>query len=280
MALQGRRTARVLAMLAIGACLLVAGCTQPGGRDRPGRDGAAGAGSQGDDGNATTAGAPPGRSPTTPTPPPPTNTTPAPPGNDTAGIPHGRLQRTVTVDGLERAFVVHVPQQVTGGTDVPVVFMLHGTGGNGSEYYVRSQWVEQADEDGLIAVFPTAATFCYAEDDDGDGTIGQGEYRIGTKWSAGKLGTPDMPLCGEDLIAQFPAARRADIESRVVVDDVAFFDAMVEALDEELPVDRHRMYVTGFSNGGSMSGRLMVERANTFAAFAMQAGGPTVDGLA
>jgi poly(3-hydroxybutyrate) depolymerase len=89
-----------------------------------------------------------------------------------------------------------------------------------------------------------------------------------------------MPLCTDEQIAALPIAKQDEIQSRVVRDDVAFVDAVVGALQQELPVDPHRLYVTGFSNGASMSGRLLIDRSDTFAAFALAAGLPAVPGPA
>lgn len=203
-------------------------------------------------------------------------------GDDSAPQPlqHGHLVRHVTVDGVEREFIVHVPDAIDGKTRVPVVVMLHGTSGDGEKFYQTSGWVEKADTEGLIAVFPSALTYCLGDDDNRNDTIEPNEWVITTKWAAGELGTPAMPLGSAAQIASFPPARQAEIDSRTVRDDVAFIDAMVRALESELPVDPKRLYVTGFSNGGSMSGRLLVERSRTFAAFALAAGTVKVEGTA
>jgi hypothetical protein len=128
-------------------------------------------------------------------------------------LPHGRIVRHLTVDGVVREVVLHVPVSVDGTRAVPVVFMLHG-------------------------------------------------------------------LCTDEQIAALPPAKQDEIESRVLRDDVAFFDAIVTAIEQELPADPRRLYVTGFSNGASMSGRLLIDRSDTFAAFAMAAGLPAVPGPA
>jgi polyhydroxybutyrate depolymerase len=56
------------------------------------------------------------------------------------------------------------------------------------------------------------------------------------------------------------------------VDDVAFTDAMLDELEQKLCIDRRRIYVTGFSNGGFMAQRLACERSERFAAAASVAG--------
>jgi polyhydroxybutyrate depolymerase len=158
--------------------------------------------------------------------------------------------------------------------------MLHGTSGDGDKFYNISGWVQKADAEGFIAVFPSALNYCFGDDEDYDGVVEPDEFKVNSKWAAGSLGTDVMPLCTADQIAALPPAKQAQIETETLRDDVAFFDAIVDALQQELPVDPRRFYVSGFSNGGSMSGRLLVERSETFAAFAMAAGGPVVEGPA
>lgn len=54
-------------------------------------------------------------------------------------------------------------------------------------------------------------------------------------------------------------------------DDVGFITAMVGAIEQEIPVDRARVYVTGMSNGAMMALRLGCQ-SDTFAAIAPVAG--------
>lgn len=195
-------------------------------------------------------------------------------------LPHGRIVRDLAVDGVVREVVLHVPESVDGSHAVPVVFMLHGTSGSGGKFYNISGWVEKANATGFIAVFPSALTYCFGDDEDYDDVIEPNEFKVTTKWAAGALGTPAMPLCTGEQIAALPPAKQNEIDSRVVRDDVAFLDALVGALQQELPVDPRRLYVSGFSNGASMSGRLLIDRSDTFAAFALAAGLPAVPGPA
>jgi polyhydroxybutyrate depolymerase len=59
--------------------------------------------------------------------------------------------------------------------------------------------------------------------------------------------------------------------ARLNVDDVGFITAMVGAIEQEIPVDRARIYVTGMSNGAMMALRLGCQ-ADIFAAIAPVAG--------
>ena len=56
------------------------------------------------------------------------------------------------------------------------------------------------------------------------------------------------------------------------IDDVAFFDAMLAAIQRDYCIDPRRVYATGMSNGGFFSHRLACERANVIAAVASVAG--------
>ena len=58
---------------------------------------------------------------------------------------------------------------------------------------------------------------------------------------------------------------------RTNTDDVAFITAMVGAIEQEMPIDRARIYATGMSNGAMMALRLGCQ-TDTFAAIAPVAG--------
>jgi polyhydroxybutyrate depolymerase len=56
------------------------------------------------------------------------------------------------------------------------------------------------------------------------------------------------------------------------VDDVAFLLAIVQDVIDRLPVDSHKIYISGMSNGAFMAGRVACEAADTFAAAGLVAG--------
>lgn len=194
------------------------------------------------------------------------------PGADgaTGGQPNvpGKYPITIDLDGSKREFIVYVPEKAKGATKVPVVFMLHGTSGSGEDFFGRSQWKEVADAEGLIAVFPTALTYCYLQDSNHDGTIGPDELEVFTKWAAGQLGTAERPQCGPDRLAKLSPDKRA-LADHPLRDDVKFFDTMIDYLNANHSVDPKRVYASGFSNGAEMTGRLANDRPNRFAAIAL-----------
>lgn len=188
----------------------------------------------------------------------------------------GTATINLTVDGQAREFVVHVGRNIPANAAVPVVFMFHGTSGTGQEFYDKSYWREKADEIGFIAVFPSALTYCFRDDDNRDGDMTDpDELQATTKWTQGALNTPEMPLCSAADFALLPVDRRTRA-THPFVDDIVFVDQMVAWLKANRRVDEKRIYASGFSNGAEMIQRLLVERSNVFAALHSHAGGMRV----
>lgn len=201
----------------------------------------------------------------------------APDGGDLDAAPPvnvaGKVTHTLDVDGMTREVIVYVPELAAGTAAVPVVFMLHGTSGDGEKFYNISGWKEKADAEGLIAVFPSALTYCLKEDENRDGDFEDaGERKVTTKWASGELGTEAMPLCSADEIAALTPENQALVD-HPLADDVAYLDAVLDLLAAGYVVDADRIHASGFSNGAGMTSRLALERADRFAALAAAAGG-------
>lgn len=142
-------------------------------------------------------------------------------------------------DGVERLYRVHVPASYNPARPTPVLFALHGGGGNmdiqaNDAYYGL---VTKSEREGFVAVFPNG----YSRFEGG---------RFAT-WNAGNC-------CG--------SARDKS------VDDVGFIRNVFERLMLQINVDRNRVYATGMSNGGMMSYRLACELPDVFKAIAAVAG--------
>jgi polyhydroxybutyrate depolymerase len=112
------------------------------------------------------------------------------------------------------------------------VIMLHGAGGTGRRMYEATRFAPLADLDGYVAVFP-----------DGTGTVS------GFTWNAGTC-------CG--------------YAESIGIDDVAYLDAVADAVRERLCVDR--VLAAGHSNGSMMAHRWTCEGAGPDAVVA--AAGP------
>ncbi|HEY6722395.1 MAG TPA: PHB depolymerase family esterase [Polyangiaceae bacterium] len=63
------------------------------------------------------------------------------------------MNRTVEIGGLERHFIVHVPEAYTGTTRVPLVLDFHPLGGTGAQEQSGSGYQGIADEEGFLIAF-------------------------------------------------------------------------------------------------------------------------------
>lgn len=188
----------------------------------------------------------------------------------------GTYARTITMGGQTREFVVYVGSSVAATTPAPVVFMFHGSGQTGPQFYNISRWVERADQHGLITVFPSALTYCYKQDRNRDGDMTDpGEIQVETKWTSGEVNTAEAPLCTAAELAALPAAQRT-AATHAFQEDVPFIDAIITSLKSTLVIDPRRIYGSGFSNGAQFVVRLASERSTTFAAMHAHGGSPHV----
>lgn len=157
----------------------------------------------------------------------------------------GKNDFTLTVDGTERKYIVHVPSVYTGNNKVPMVIVCHGTAQSGDLYYDISGWKEVADTADFITVFPSALEYCIMED---------GETKTTTKWNSYPGG---FTFCdGENL-----------------KDDVEFMRQMITDLEARYNIDSKRIYMVGFSNGGQFTATCAVEISNILAAAVSCGGG-------
>jgi polyhydroxybutyrate depolymerase len=137
-----------------------------------------------------------------------------------------------TMDGVERIASVYVPARAAGAGRVPLVFAFHGHGGTSAGYAAKVRLHDAWPE--ALVVYP------------------QG------------LNTPGRLT---DRAGKFPGWQAAPGEQQDR--DLKFFDAMLESLSKDFPVDPDRVYITGHSNGGSFTYVLwQTARRERIAAFA------------
>ncbi len=159
-------------------------------------------------------------------------------------------QRTVVApDGRNRTYYVLDPlsSRAAGVPEVPLVVAIHGGGESALRFHVASGFSRLAGTHGFVLAYPEGV----GEHDESE----PGRVRR-RGWNAGRC-------CG--------AARREG------VDDVGFVSAMVDRLCEGLPIDQHRRYAVGHSNGGMLAFRLALERPGLFAGIGVQSASIAVD---
>jgi poly(3-hydroxybutyrate) depolymerase len=187
-----------------------------------------------------------------------------------AGLAAGQRTLTIPVGGVERRATLYVPEGLS--TPSALVVALHGTGGSGEGLAMSSGWRALADAQRFIVVMPSALRHCFLEDTNFDARFDPRELSVTEKWSDGKLGSASQPLCTSAELAGLSAAQRAMIESEGLADDRAFLAAIVDDLRSTGAVDDGRVFLSGFSNGGNLAARLIVEDPTRFAAAHVAAG--------
>jgi len=162
--------------------------------------------------------------------------------SDPPVAPWDRVEN-VQLGGFNRHFIVHVPPSFDAKRKLPVVIMLHGAGGTGQEAMEQTGWDHKADQEEFIAVFP-------------DG-VPERPRR-----------PPNFllnPQTWNDGSGRHLSGKRNDA-------DVEFIEYVIETLETHYGGDPSRIFVTGFSNGASMTFRSGVELSDKIAAIAPVAG--------
>lgn len=142
----------------------------------------------------------------------------------------GTYRSSILHDGRSREFVYHIPPGYDSATQYPLVFALHGGGGDAQKMIdlTLGGFNDLADAEGFIVVYPEA-------------------YE--RNWNDGR-NVPDIPSHSLDI------------------DDVGFITRLAEHIADYVNIDESRVYSTGISNGGLMSLRLAIEASDRFAAVA------------
>ncbi len=173
----------------------------------------------------------------------------------------GPSPRTISVDGLDREFVVHLPPAYDGPAPAPLVFNLHGFGGDIDDQDTQTGLPQAAGERGYIVVTPQGAPLSVPAD--AAGVAGSAGFDGFSFWNFFGSSDPGV-LTGPDG-ATLPIPR-------LETDDVAFFDTLLDTMLDDYCVDPDRVFSTGMSNGAGMSTTLGCELGDRFAAIAPVSG--------
>lgn len=125
------------------------------------------------------------------------------------------------LDGLDRRYIVRLPKNYSPDTPWPLIFALHGNGGN------PDYWDATGGDRDIRTAFGTEAILIIPE-------------AINNAWR-------DYDAPSES----WPAGIELELN---------YFDAMVEAAQNELCIDPQNIFSMGFSGGGSFSGVLGCRR--------------------
>lgn len=143
--------------------------------------------------------------------------------------------RSIEVDGITRSYVLHLPASLR-ATTLPLVIVLHGAGGSATQIEAATGMTEKAQREGFAVAYPNGVSPF---------------SNLLRTWNAGAC---CMPAAG------------------MGVDDVGFLRGMLNEIKTLAPIDKQRVFVTGFSNGAMMAYRLACEMADQLSAIAPVAG--------
>ena len=154
----------------------------------------------------------------------------------TAHPPAADTLNTLTHDGIQRTYVLHVPDLYDASRPAALVLDFHGGGGNASTQMRTSNFSALTDEMGFIVAYPNGS--------------GRLEDKLLT-WNGGTC-------CGYAVTNQ--------------IDDVGFVRAVIADVQSKYNIDPKRIYAAGLSNGAIFSYRLACDASDLFAAIAPVAG--------
>lgn len=135
------------------------------------------------------------------------------------------------IHGVRRSYLVHLPPGYSQDKPLPMVVVVHGAFYTAKKMEQTSGFDPIADREGFIAVYPN----------------GMGLFGFLQHWNAGHC-------CGKAAADE--------------LDDVGYLAAVIEDAAARLSVDRRRIYMVGFSNGGMLVHRFAAERGDLLAAVA------------
>jgi len=153
----------------------------------------------------------------------------------------GRYHERLYVGGLNRTYILRVPQEYDGSRPLPLVVVLHGLSGSADGADANTGMGDEASKEGFILVAPE--------------------------------GTGDQPLHGWN--AGFFNMTGVD------VNDVQFIESLINKIQSEVGVDEDRIYVAGHSNGAFLAhllGSGLSKRIAAIAAVSGTIGVPDRDG--
>lgn len=143
-----------------------------------------------------------------------------------------RINLDTAVMGAKRYYLLHIPSRSDPGNKAPLVLVVHGAFSTPKQIEEQSGFSELADREGFLTAYPSGAY----------GVFGHFKH-----WNAGHC-------CGK------AAGDR--------VDDMGFLADVIEDVADRFEVDRTRIYMVGFSNGGMLTYRFAAEHTDLLAAAA------------
>jgi len=143
--------------------------------------------------------------------------------------------QTISHNGVEREYLIHVPPSYQKNKSVPLLLSFHGYTNSANELMETAQFNTLADKNDFIVIYPQGLIY----------------KSCCTFWNADGF--------FDDSI----------------VDDIGFVDKLIDNIADKYNIDTNRIYSTGFSNGAFMSFDLACKLSTKIAAIASVGGSMT-----
>ncbi|MCF7848450.1 MAG: hypothetical protein K9M45_06335 [Kiritimatiellales bacterium] len=138
------------------------------------------------------------------------------------------VKKTIQHGGLEREYILYLPDNYDGKQQLPLVLAFHGGGGTAKQAMDHYKWHPLADQHGFMVCYPEG---------------------INKHWNDGRVS-------------------KVFREENTNVDDVGFIKTLLNQLYTDYKIDRKRVFSSGASNGGMFSHRLGIDLSEHFTAIA------------
>ncbi len=168
-------------------------------------------------------------------------------------------REAITVDDVNRAYVVHLPKGYDEKQHYPVVVLLHGMNQEADDMERLTHFNELADKDSVIAVYPSAL---------------HGRWNFGAPepprqmYRRGPYRRPGWGYPGGYPAGGPPPREQGGRNRPGRADDVDFFNRMLDKLATRISVDAARVYFVGLSDGGFMTMKIGCSLTDRVAAIA------------
>ena len=141
--------------------------------------------------------------------------------------------QAIVHDGIDREYILYIPNSYDGTSSVPLMLNFHGFGGSASQFMQEADMRSLAEANTFILVYPQGSCL--------DGS---------SHWNP-------CPIGGDN---------------KSTADDVGFIESMISEISSQYNLDMERIYAAGYSNGGMMAYGLANYKSDLIAAVASVSG--------
>lgn len=186
-----------------------------------------------------------------------------------------------TFDGNQRGYLMHLPTTYDQNRPTPLVISFHGWSMSSQSNWEWMGFKENIEQENYITIFPDGIRDCLGQSQCWSSWNAVGSSFNGPDGPAGwtcQAGTSNSQACADSCqpLGFCNSQNNRNCNWATCVDDSSFVDQLLDRLEQQLCVDRARVFASGESMGGMMAFELGHTLANRFAAVAPTVSAPAV----